>query len=419
MRIEQIRYTREGSQVLVSARLHWEISRRAPDTIYFQTTSALAHELTPSPEAFLVAALLPTMYFGERRIKLESPICPELREGLDTAMAMFHHWYGERYRPIQIESPTSTDSVLPRTPPRAAVFISGGVDSLSILRSNHLRLPLGHPSRFQAGIIIHGFDIGGSMRGGPEETVFQRALDAVQAVAMDCGITLIPVWTNIRHLCDDHEFWTRVFHSAALSAVGHAFSRRIHQISIASSNAIARIGPWGSHPFLDTCYSSTSLRVLHAGLHHTRLGRVGCLADWPTAVANLRVCGHSPDEQLNCGRCEKCLRTMTQLVAVGKLHETDAFPHKEVSPAMLKRHPILLAFQKAHYQDLIPYLIQRNRNDLVKTIRSKIFLYKLFYRHLERMQLKMRLKRFDQRMFNGFCLERYRRMRAMDKRKLS
>jgi hypothetical protein len=36
-------------------------------------------------------------------------------------------------------------------------------------------------------------------------------------------------------------------------------------------------------------------------------------------------------DMLNCGKCEKCVRTMLGLLAVGAMDKTDAFPVKDVS----------------------------------------------------------------------------------------
>jgi hypothetical protein len=43
------------------------------------------------------------------------------------------------------------------------------------------------------------------------------------------------------------------------------------------------------------------------------------IAEDPVAHVTLRVCWLNPDQSNNCGRCEKCLRTMTSLAAAGVL----------------------------------------------------------------------------------------------------
>ena len=409
MIIDQFRKTYEGEHATVSASLQWEQTDHPLKILYFQTDQTFEKDLSPSPEAFLVASFLPAIHFGEKRIRVNGPVCPELQEGLSTAMALFHAWYGDLYRPIPIEcKPLCQDNLLCTTKPRAAVFLSGGVDSLAVLRTNHLRLPRDHADRFKDGIFIYGHDMGGVANRRAENEVFMRAKHQLEKVASECGLTLIPVRTNTRHLCDDHQFWMRFFYSAALAAVGHTLSRRIDRLSISSGNVIQHLRPWGSHPVLDPYYSSAAVQVRHAGLRHTRLDRIRWVSEWPAALSGLRVCGHNPAHSLNCGACEKCVRTMTQLVAVGKLGETDAFPVKDVSVGMIRRQFLMHDYQLKPYKDALPLLKKRNRYDLVHAIRRKIFLYNCSYRYLEGLDVKSVLKHVDRVLFHGLFLNYYR-----------
>ena len=409
MIIDQFRKTSEGQYTTVSASLRWEESDHPLKTLYFQIDQTFEKDLSPSAEAFLVASFLPAIHFGEKRICVNGPVCEVLLDGLSTAMALFHAWHGDRYHPIPIEcKPVSQEILLCTVKPRAAVFLSGGVDSLAVLRTNHLRLPIGHSDRFRDGIFIYGHDIGGIARREPENEVFARAMRRLEKVASECDLTLMPIRTNTRHLFDDHQFWMRFFYSAALAAVGHTLSRRIDRLSISSGNVIQHLRPWGSHPVLDPCYSSATVQVRHAGLHHTRLDRVRWVSEWPAALSGLRVCGHNPAHGLNCGDCEKCLRTMTQLVALGKLGETDAFPVKDISAGMIRRQLLMHDYQLAPYKDALPLLMKRERNDLVRAIRHKIFIYNCLYRYLEGLDVKSMLKHVDRVLFKGKLLSRYR-----------
>jgi hypothetical protein len=55
-----------------------------------------------------------------------------------------------------------------------------------------------------------------------------------------------------------------------------------------------------------------------------KLGRAAVVADDPVTLAHLKVCWVR-DGPRNCGRCEKCLRTMSCLAVVGALERTDRF----------------------------------------------------------------------------------------------
>ena len=66
---------------------------------------------------------------------------------------------------------------------RAALFMSGGIDSLSALRINRKMYPETHPGFIKDCLLVHGFDIGGVVERGMKYPVFERAKQAMAAVA--------------------------------------------------------------------------------------------------------------------------------------------------------------------------------------------------------------------------------------------
>jgi hypothetical protein len=53
------------------------------------------------------------------------------------------------------------------------------------------------------------------------------------------------------------------------------------------------------------------------GLGVPRIQKTRAIASWPAAHANLRVCWENRGGALNCGECEKCLRTLVGLRLAG------------------------------------------------------------------------------------------------------
>ena len=93
---------------------------------------------------------------------------------------------------------------------------------------------------------------------------------------------------------------------------------------IGASHDMANPVPIGSHPAVDGLFSSQRITVIHDGARFSRFQKVRELASWPAALAALRVCpGQSAGIELNCGVCEKCLRTRLELLAAG-IEETAA-----------------------------------------------------------------------------------------------
>jgi hypothetical protein len=180
---------------------------------------------------------------------------------------------------------------------------------------------------------------------------------------------------------------------------------RLSCVSIAATYDVPNLAPWGSHPLLDPNYSSGDVRIRHDGVTLSRLAKTKIVADWDTALQNLRVCNRTAkyrQDSLNCGECEKCTRTMLALLAIGALKRTRAFPRDDVSEDMASNVWINDAYEASCYRDVIAPLREKGRLDLVRGISRAIARY-----HGEK-DWKDRLARFD-RTYLGGNIVRFKR----------
>lgn len=372
MRISNLELIQKRKQVRVTATVNWEDCDRPAREIFIETDEEFSGDISCNPHAFLVGCIIPAMRFGEKRILLDAEICPGLREGLETVMALMKVWSDGEYKPLRIEAGTSSTVHHLNKQRRAGLFMSGGIDSLAALRINKTNYPEEHPGSIKDCLLVHGFDIGGVMERGMKYHVFDRAKAAFSAVAKDANVTPIPVYTNIRHLCDERELWLDKFFGAVLASVAHAFVSRLDLVYIASSYDIPNLVPCGSHPLLDPEYSSYDLRIKHRDPALSRLEKLRLVADWDVAFQNFRVCLANVEDRLNCGKCEKCVRTMTDLVAIGALDKTKAFVENDVSPELLSSFNIKIRHREPFYREMLSPLKERGRDDLVQTIKSML-----------------------------------------------
>lgn len=140
------------------------------------------------------------------------------------------------------------------------------------------------------------------------------------------------------------------FFGAVLVAVAHAFSSRIDLCYIASSYDIENLAPCGSHSLLAPQYSSFAMKISHRDLSWSRIDKITLIKGWKTGMDNLRVCPANVKDRLNCGRCEKCVRTMTGLVAVDALDKCGAFVENDVTQDMF--HPFEITIR--HREPFLP-----------------------------------------------------------------
>lgn len=375
MKIWNLRTEKKGNRPRVAATITWEDCDRPAFDMYFETEEAFEDDLTCDPHAFLVGSVLPAMHHGEKRVRIDADICPELRENLNTAMHWIRHWYYSPDRELtRIDAGTRTGLPGRRTSGRTGFFFSGGLDCLAALRANRLNYPQEHPGHIRDGLLIYGQNLESDSR--PE--TFAKACAEFSELVAESGIVLVPVYSNIRLLDDSREMFS-INHGAILGAVAHAFSRRLTTVCISASDSIPGlqfvnnpiIKPQGSHPLLDPCFGSSDLRIRHDGITMTRLDKARLIAGWDTALRNIKVCGPGWPGS-NCCRCEKCLRTMLELMAAGVLDKTGAFtvhdiPAELVAKINIKK-PTFGYTVDDDYLELIEPLRQQGRLDLVRAI---------------------------------------------------
>jgi hypothetical protein len=381
MRIERLREERTGEWHRVAADVAWE-DREAPvQTHAVETRLPFARDLEPSSDAFLIALLPLAQWHGETRIQVEGRVCVRLRDGLAAAMHLFALWY-PRCRPLRIEPTRGFAPTVPRREPRAACFLSGGIDALSLLRLNRLDYPVSHPSFIRDGILIFGLNSFDASTDGPNPDrllAFQSHAHRMTSFAENAGLTLMPMRTNIRALYPDFPTWSAVGLAAGIVSTALCMSARIDRVQLGSTGLGLNHPPLGSHPLLDHHYSTEAVEVRQAQSALTRFEKTRIVAEWDEALSVLRSCLYVriPEAgRINCGECEKCLRTMLALVALGKLDRAPTFPHRDVTASMLG--PVLIENQinVVFYTECIEALIARGRDDLVAPLRRKIDAYR-------------------------------------------
>jgi hypothetical protein len=407
MKIDQFLLTQIGDRVRASAKVTWEDCDRAPQELYFETDAEFSDGFSCNPHAFLVACILPAFRFGEKRIILNEEICPELKDGLITVMGWMRHWhYGPKKGLVEIEGKKQSSPTIPRTRERTGFFFSGGIDSLATLRSNRLNYPLEHPGSIKDGLLVCGLEVHDAEK-------FRHLISPLSEIARDAGITLIQVFTNIRDIGPSDisefwgDFWVNEFESAAFSAIAHTFSKRLTKIFYSSTYDIPNILRFGNkslngtHPLIDPQYSSSDLQIKLCGIWLSRFQKTKLIADWDVALRNFRVCNITTEYQagnLNCGKCEKCLRTKLALLALGALDRAHAFSNREISPEIVKSNVTLSRVNLMWWEELVAPLTEKGYHDLAGIIMRKLTKKRMIYRTIGP------IKDFDKKYLNGNLL---------------
>jgi len=391
MRIENLRKIKENGIEKAVATVIFEDNERPPADVYFHTSEEYNQFLGLNPDAFLLAGFISAMNMGEKRIWIQGKVDEALKNGIIKNMQTYQKWYGRKYRVLPIETDNKDFTQNKNTNLNTGLFFSGGLDSIYSLRTNRLKYGREHPLYVKDCFIVDGFDMHRFSMSKEGSYIFERAVNSARKVTDEAGANLIPVTTNLRHYFNgDEMFWPNWHFGAALAAIGHCFISRISSVFIASSFAPSMLEPCGSHPDIDHNYSGSDLKVIHDDLCST-FEKIKLIIQWETGFQNIRSCYQNDENNLNCCHCEKCVRIMITLMALGALDRSQTFPIHQISHSLLNnvlQKQTKEAWFSSWYVPLVPLLIKQGRQDLANLI-------------LKENSIKAKVRRFDQCYFQG------------------
>jgi hypothetical protein len=332
--------------------------------VFIESNTPLAAHV----EAFASAFLLPAMSTGSN-LKIEGVVCDVWAKNMQFVKSCTKEWWGFPGGKIIAES--TNNSTLKRG---TGMFFTAGLDSFYTL--------LNSPESIDAIVYVDGFDV---------QLHDVSRLDSVhfllERIAEEMNVELIRVRTNLRsHPTFNRVGWGRT-HGSALAAIGHCLTNKFSKMYMASTDIV---GPHGSHPILDPAWSSRLISFANHGSEVTRLEKVRRIAAQPLVLRYLRVCWENNSEDLNCGYCEKCVRTQLQFAAVSAKasSELKSFPEGSL-PKRVDRLISIPTHLVKQWVDIAPNLesrrLQRSVRNLIQNRGPKRFFYRLIrfiYRRL-------------------------------------
>lgn len=229
------------------------------------------------------------------------------------------------------------------------ILFSGGLDAVC---SSFM-----HRDKKQLLITIQGYDIPFG-----KTTMWHSVQQQCVQFCQSYGHDLTFIRFNFRSLVDVHKLaklspeipvWIE-YTSEALSHIGVTapilYQCGYKKIYMASSVTIEYPFPYGTHPAIDNFIRFAGIQAQHDGDHLSRLEKlhkVKTIAEIKgIAKPALRVCWGKDREGGNCCRCEKCLRTMYEILALGEDLATWGFDCslkqlKKATERFLKKRPYI------------------------------------------------------------------------------
>lgn len=208
---------------------------------------------------------------------------------------------------------------------KSGLFFSGGVDSIA----SYIRKSQENPYL----LTVKGADIPLSEKEG-----WTKVKNHTKQFAKEHRLTPFFIQTNLRSFLNESNlnkdyakqglrgWWGGVQHGLGLVGLSAplTFIKGIDKIHFASTPLLSNNNnlystSWGSHPLIENNIKWGETKVILDGTKLNRFDKIKIITDYikkKGSKLQLRVCWESKKGQ-NCGKCEKCARTMANLLAEG------------------------------------------------------------------------------------------------------
>ena len=260
--------------------------------------------LAATADAALCMMLLPAAR-AKAALRIDADVDRRLYEAVPSLQAIARRYWNFAGGPV-----TARGLVDRRPQGSSAMFFSGGVDSFHTLRRRR--------DEVERLVFLRGFDIGLD-----DSERFAKARAWIGEVGGALGIPTVIVRSDLRQHSDFRRLKWSAAHGAAMAAIAHALAPVASRFYFASGDMREN---WGSTPELDVLWSSSAVDFVNDGAESRRLDKVRAIADWPLVHRFLRVCWEHRSTALNCGACEKCVRTQAMFAIAGALDRIETFP---------------------------------------------------------------------------------------------
>jgi len=331
--------------------------------VWFRSPSSL-NEPATFGDPFIAGLLLACMHENED-LYVDSPVSARLLENVEYIQEVFCRWY-DFLKPIKVHAKEVLDEPqLSHLKRGTASCFSGGVDSWHTLLQNR--------DKITYLLLIRGFDIRID-----NDSLWEESVARLCRSANTVGLPIITVTTNLRELADKRrsswgerfngDFWGQCLFASCIAAVGMSLQTNISKLYLPSAGWTYKdLIPHGSHPLVDTRWTTSDFEVIPYGWHTDRLGKSVEISSSDEALHNLRVCYSNPQNRYNCCKCEKCLRTMVPLYVLKRLNTARSFE----DPLNIRLIKILKikGHNRKYWQQLLAFAEECNEQNLANAIK--------------------------------------------------
>jgi len=304
------RLTVSGAMARVSADYRLDGRTR---TIWCETDAQHAEYMVYDRSDAFIAALLPLAMRAGKDIICEAPVSDQLLHNLSEVLIPHLSNHDARLHKTRIKAAATAEPI--SNSGAVATGMSCGVDSLfSTFVYSRTDLPSVKLTHLYCGNYLYGND----------SAVYGRARSVSDAV----GLPLVSTRTNINEEVDMPHVYTHFFKIM----FGVLTLRKLFAAYVYSSAEDFSHFGLKNNSLRDTaeyellllyCFTFDGLRMIAGGAQTDRVDKTAQIGGYSIAHRFLNVCLY-PEQPINCGVCNKCIRTMLALDMQGTLDQFHA-----------------------------------------------------------------------------------------------
>jgi hypothetical protein len=371
--------TEEENEICVSAKVETESnSVKLPDVLWFKFPKDYKEYVTDRSDGFAAALLPLAMALGED-MEVKGTVSPRLAFGMREYQRITSVWWPNRLRSVNVKFENLKSLEENKATGKVGCAFSGGVDSFYTLWSHLPQNEEIEKYRISHCLMIKRFSFPhDKIEFDPIQKIYESMMKRLDLQLLVCDSNIViefirPIDKTIG------EFFTPI-HGSTLTAFALILGQFFSDFYIGSAYKFTYSHPTGSNPLLVHLLSTETTEMIDDGRHLTRVEKTATLSKWPETYLKLRVCfrakaDEKKDKILNCCKCEKCVRTMTTLYLLNKLHQYASFPSPLTGKMIRKMYvhggKYLLA------QEVIDYASRAGRKGIVFNVRVAVFLNRM------------------------------------------
>lgn len=316
------------------------------EVLYFKFLKKYASELTEMADPWVILCMHKMMRVGGDfcvRGAVSSSLMRNLENYCQCWQMIMPH-----YKPINIIPDVEVHDEVKPLENKAIMTFSGGLDASFTLFRHKTGRAGRNTKNIEKAILLFG--AGDTPLDRPDE--FKLHAENARALCDDMGVEFLTVETNFCKFDNDWEMeHFNVIVAALYFFENYPYKMTASTITVSSVSYGTRM-PWSSNPITDLMLSSNSACVVSDDVAYDRTMKANVVKDWELATEKMRVCWEGNDKSKNCGKCEKCIRTMLNFIACGVSQPLKMFP-AEAYVNMFENAQRFTHYPRWQYLDLL------------------------------------------------------------------